>query len=94
MANSKRQPQQQRLPKKISELIDDANTEPEREYPAVVADLGPVIQILKAKKFSWKEMSEWFAARGASYSPGSLAGGLKKWEREQNKKADDSGEGE
>lgn len=75
----KHSPQQQRLPKKLSEYLAEAESEAEREYPSVVADLGPAIDVLLKRKFSWSEIASWFAQRGAVYSPGSLAHGWRKW---------------
>ena len=86
----KRKPQQRKLPMKISELVAAAELEVLHEYPVVVSDLGPAIDVLKRRNFAWKEMAEWFHERGMDYSPGSLAAGWNKWnKRNTNTKTDE-----
>lgn len=77
---------------KLSELMKDAEQEAEREYPVSVSDLGGIIDSLLKKRFTWQEISEWFAARGIEYAPGSLAGGHRKWQ--EREKAKDEPESE
>lgn len=50
------------------QLLRQAEREEQKLRPRLLGDYKESIQALRGKDFTWKEIGEWLAARGMSYS--------------------------
>ena len=63
----------------VKKLLNEARRVKKRDVYITSLEIAPAINTLREKGLSWREIHEWFAARGHSWNQNSLANSWRHW---------------
>lgn len=67
----------------LADLLASAQQEPERRKYGPGTEYMPAVHVLRTKRYSWKEISAWFKAKGIELSHSGICTTYKRWVKER-----------